>query len=455
MIPSRNNNDSFLFESPKPLQFNSYNNNDNGFRRPLQIENFNSPNNKKKRWATPPDPLEFNSPNYIQRWAIPSDPSEINAQNNNNELLATSPRPLQIDLNSTSNDSNKNRWGTPVRPFHFNSNNNRSNNKLNSKSNSKSKKSIPLQLEDFENENNFLMTPSIVETNQIINRRSKKTSKENADELREALFDSKKQITAKDIGINEQPSSTCESIIHSAKLMTKGGSSWQIYTKNMNGLDCVIKYIDHDLYKDTTNLKERKSRSKIGNYLKNIKNEIEINLIIKQYWNRVENTSHINVLVPMDVINCKEDPKLPFLIIYPKLGQNLETYLKKNSLHPDLFKDIFIDVTNGLIQLQKLDIYHNDLEPRNILLSNSFEDRIHFTISDFGVSIVQKLTGAEKFYDLAQFISYFNRYYPSSRTLLAMFDIKLSNEIFYTDIAHQLYEQYKTLEKFLNRIERI
>lgn len=222
----------------------------------------------------------------------------------------------------------------------------------------------------------------------------------------------------------------------------KGGSSWELYLKEDldKKKDIIVKYTNYTLYV-SSNLD--RSKDSIKKYYRNIENELNINLLLMKYKNLLE-----NVLVPLDIGYCKGEDS-PFYILFDRLETDLEKYLKK-PIDINFIKKLLIDVVNGLIHLQRLNIHHKDLESRNILL----DKKGNFYISDFGISKIKKdgLHGKKKFSDIAKFIKYL---YKNYYIILNSLDIYLEDKESKSELAEKLYKKYTTLEFLKKHIEEI
>ena len=221
-----------------------------------------------------------------------------------------------------------------------------------------------------------------------------------------------------------------------------GGSSWELFAFS-NDPNTLMKKTNYSLYKRS---EPSRNKDRISKYLKNIKGELEISIILKQNKEILE-----NVLVPIDIGYCSDDIKT-FYILFDKLENSLEDVLD-NNFHllnnTKFIKRILIDVLIGLKSLQSLNIIHKDLECRNILLTSNDYEKCRFVISDFGISKVEdELEPKKVFTDIAKLISNLANKYPDTKNILKELDVNLDS--YYSDLAKEMSRKYRNLEGLID-----
>lgn len=221
-----------------------------------------------------------------------------------------------------------------------------------------------------------------------------------------------------------------------------GGSFWELFTFS-NDPSTVMKKTNYNLYKES-DLSRKKD--KIAKYLKTIRGEVEISILLKNNKQILE-----NILVPIDVGYCSDELKT-FYILLPKLANSLDYVLDNNYVlvnDTKFIKRVLVHVLLGLKSLQMLNIVHKDLECRNILLSSNDFTTCRFIISDFGVSKVQDQIDTKKeFIDIAKLISNLYNKYPSTIKTLQILDMNVSS--YYSDLAKEMSIKYKNLDQLIN-----
>ena len=156
-----------------------------------------------------------------------------------------------------------------------------------------------------------------------------------------------------------------------------------------------------------------------------------------------------------------------FMAMQMATGDLIKWSLESHSY--DEWKNMIVQIVIGIIQLQKLKIIHNDLQPKNLLFDNkkiilnykikdkkyNINSNYHFYISDFGISAhpdlkINLLSTAEmkiKNYDLKKFsktceklkaINVKNRY-----SYEQLIDIFKNNKINYNEKVKKLQNKVK------------
>lgn len=95
--------------------------------------------------------------------------------------------------------------------------------------------------------------------------------------------------------------------------------------------------------------------------------------------------SHPNIVTIID--SGTSDEGKPFLVLHFVEGQTLSKWMEKHSqLQWDEFKDIFVQVCNGLSHAHSKGVIHRDVKPSNIMIIEESDGQRIAKLVDFGIA---------------------------------------------------------------------
>lgn len=188
------------------------------------------------------------------------------------------------------------------------------------------------------------------------------------------------------------------------------------------------------------------SDEKISDYKKFLRILIDNYIFLKKL--KEQNQYLINLVNIIDVFELNNTA---YIVMEESKGQTLKNILVKNpQLDYDQIIKIFIQILDGLRFLHKNEIYHLDIKPSNIFVSNE-EQPIHYLI-DFGSAhFNQNTSDFEVLHQSPKFSP--PEFYDSSNSINSRSDIYALGVTLYTCIGGKLNNSNECL-KIINQKER-